>query len=61
MDELHRLHRNKPPRLRTHLSSRFRNKLSSLRDKSSGIDDNANRAIKKSIGIPDIFVLMIGT
>ena len=52
---------NEPPRLRIHRSSRFRNKLSSSNDKSSGIDDSASRAMRRSTGIPEIFVLMTGT
>lgn len=52
---------NKPPRLRIHRSSRFRSRLSSSSDKSSGIDDRASRAIRRSTGIPEILVLMTGT
>lgn len=51
----------RPFRLLIHRSSRFFRRLSSRSDKSSGICDNANRAIKKSIAIPSILVLTIGT
>lgn len=48
----HNTKRDAPFKLRIHLSSRFFNRLSSRSDKSSGIDDKAKRAIKKSIGMP---------
>jgi len=50
-----------PPRLRMHLSSKLRSRLSSCNVRSSGIDDSARRAMRKSIGMPEIFNLMMGT
>lgn len=50
-----------PFKLRMHRSSKLRSRLSSCNVRSSGICGNANRAIRRSIGMPDILVLIIGT
>ena len=50
-----------PFKLRIHRSSRVRRRLSSCRLRSSGIEDKASRAKSKSIEMPWILNLMIGT
>lgn len=50
-----------PLRLRTHLSSRFFKRLSSWRSRSSGMDAMDSWANKRSIGMPEISNVMMGT
>ena len=56
-------HRNPdvPFKLLTQRSSRFRNRLSSFKERSSGIVDKASLAMVKSKGIPIISVPITGT
>jgi len=50
-----------PPKLLTHRSSKFLNKLSSFNSNSSGIEGSASRENNKSISMPEIVHLIIGT
>lgn len=50
-----------PFKLRTHRSSKLRSRLSSFNDKLSGTDDSDKRATRKSMGIPDISQVIMGT
>ena len=52
---------NEPPKLRTVCSSKLARILLSCNSKSSGMSDRSKLASKKSIGMPRIFVVMIGT